>query len=135
VSFPLAAQAARLLRETTGRNPERVCLLSSAEPQRLDAQQWLQLNRVYWGVESGLHQRLDVSYNDDRCRIRSSRGIALMGMFRRLGNSLFMHWRGLQPHPEHKTTTDFHSDMGQEHCRRALRILLSKHPNFRPPKP
>jgi hypothetical protein len=133
VSFPLAAQAARLLRKVTGRRPESVCLITSAEPKRLNAQKWLHLNRVYWGVESGLHQRLDVSYHDDLCRIRSSKGILLMGMFRRLSNSLFMHWRGLQPHPEHKTTTDFHSAMGEEHCRRALRIVSSKQANFHPP--
>jgi hypothetical protein len=133
VSFALAAQAARLLREVTDRDDERVCLITSAEPQRLDAQKWLKLNRVYWGIENGLHQRLDVSYDDDRCRIRDSRGIGLMGMFRRFANSLFMHWRDLQPHPEHKTTTDLHSVMGEEHCRRALRTVLSKHANFRPP--
>jgi hypothetical protein len=56
-----------------------------------------------------------------------------MGMFRRLSNSLFVHWRDLQPHPEHKTTTDLHSDMGQEHGRRALSMVLSKRPDFRPP--
>lgn len=133
MSFPLAAQAAHLLREVTGRRPERVCLITSAEPQRLDAQKWLDLNRAYWGIESGLHQRLDVSYHDDLCRIRSSKGILLLGMFRRLSNSLFMHWRGLQPHPEHQTTTDFHSAMGEEHCRRAVRIVSSKQANFRPP--
>src|SRR6266568_2443411 len=101
VCFPLVGQAARLLREVTGRRPERVCLITSAEPRRLDAQKWLHFNRVYWGIENGSHQRLDVSYHDDLCRIRSSKGILLMGMFRRLSNSLFMHWRGLQPHPEH----------------------------------
>ena len=133
VSFPLAAQAARLLREVSGQDDERVTLLTSAEPERLDATKWLELNRAYWGIENGLHQRLDVSYHDDLCRIRDSRGIGLMGMFRRLSNSLFMHWRNLQRHPEHKTTTDFHSAMGEEHCRCALRIALSKRPNFRPP--
>lgn len=129
----MAAQAARLLREATGRDDERVGVITSAGPERLDAQKWLRLDRAYWGIENGLHQRLDVSYNDDRCRIRNSRSMLLMGMFRRLANSLFMHWRGFQPHPEHKTTTDFHSDMGEEHCRRAMRIVLSKRPNFKPP--
>jgi hypothetical protein len=133
VSFPLAAQAARLLREVTGRRPERVCLITSAAPERLDAPTWLHLNRVYWGIENGSHQRLDVSYHDDLCRIQSSKGILLMGMFRRLSNSLFMHWRALQPHPEHQTTTDFHSAMGEEHCRRALWIVSSQKANFRPP--
>ena len=31
----------------------------------------MHLNRDAWGIESGLHQRLDVSHNDDRCRVRN----------------------------------------------------------------
>jgi predicted transposase YbfD/YdcC len=34
-------------------------------------QNWLRLNRDAWGIENGLHQRLDVSDNDDRCRVRN----------------------------------------------------------------
>ena len=56
---------ARVLRQTTGRKDEAVALITSAPPERLAATQWLLLNRQGWGIESGLHQRLDVSYNDD----------------------------------------------------------------------
>jgi hypothetical protein len=73
ICFPLVAQAARLLRQTEGRQDEQVALLTSAPPEKLDAQKWLELNRAgFTGIENGLHQRLDVSYNDDRCRIGSS---------------------------------------------------------------
>ena len=90
IGFPLVAQAARLVRQTTGRKDEQICLLTDAEPEELDAQKWLELNRAgIGGIENGLHQRLDISHNDDRCRIRSSKGIWVMGMFRRLANSLF----------------------------------------------
>ena len=71
VGFPFAHQAARLLRQTQGRKDEEVALITSASLRRLKAAQWLQLNRQGWGIESGLHQRLDVSYNDDRCRVQS----------------------------------------------------------------
>src|SRR5271165_183315 len=62
VCFPLAEQAALLLRQTEGRKDkdELVALITSAEPSRLDAINWLGLNRDHWGVES-MHQRLDVS--------------------------------------------------------------------------
>src|SRR6185295_5491089 len=60
VGFPFAHQAARLLRQTEGRKDEEVALITSAPPQRLKATQWLHLNRQGWGIESGLHQRLDV---------------------------------------------------------------------------
>jgi len=128
------AQAARLLRQTQGRQDEQVCLLTSAPPDKLDAQKWLELNRAgFGGIENGLHQRLDVSHNDDRCRIRSSPALFVAGLFRRLSNSLFMEWRSQQPHPEHLTTTDFQSAMGEEHCRRAIRLILTKRPSLKPP--
>lgn len=130
-AFPLVAQGARLLRQTTGRKDEEVGLLTSAQLDKLPAPLWLKLNRLHWDIESGLHQRLDVSHNDDRCRIRLSPGLWVMGMFRRLSNSLFMEWRGAQTHPEHKTTTDFQSAMAEEQRRPALRLIGSKHPRFK----
>ena len=61
ICFPLAEQAALLLRQTHGRKGELVPLITSIEPSRLDATNWLRLNRDYWGIENGLHQRLDIS--------------------------------------------------------------------------
>lgn len=125
------AQAARVLRQTTDRDDEQVCLVTDAEPHQLDAQKWLHLNRAgFGGIENGLHQRLDVSQNDDRCRMRQSKGMWIMGMFRRLANSLFMEWRSHQPHPEYKTTTDFQAALAEDHRRAALRIVFAKRPNF-----
>jgi allophanate hydrolase subunit 2 len=46
VCFPLAAQAARLLRQAEGRKDENVYLITSAEPAKLDAQKWLEFNRA-----------------------------------------------------------------------------------------
>jgi predicted transposase YbfD/YdcC len=127
----MARQAARLLRQTSGRKDEEVALITSASPQRLDAPRWLKLNRAAWGIESGLHQRLDISYNDDRCRVQSDNGIWMFGMFRRLANSLFMEWRTLQRRPDHVTTTDFQTMLAQEHRKRALRFLTTRNPSLR----
>ena len=134
ICFPLVAQAARLLRQTEGRQDEQVALLTSAPPEKLDAQKWLELNRAgFAGIENGLHQRLDVSYNDDRCRIGSSPAIFVVGLLRRIANSFFMEWRSQQAHPEHLSTTDFQSAMGEEHCRPAIRLILNKRPSLKPP--
>jgi len=134
ICFPLVAQAARLLRQTEGRQDEQVALLSSAPPEQLDAQKWLELNRAgFAGIENGLHQRLDVSHNDDRCRICSSPALFVVGLLRRVANSLFMEWRSHQAHPEHLTTTDFQSALGEEHCRPAIRLLFNKRPSLKPP--
>jgi hypothetical protein len=134
VGFPCAAQAARLLRQSDGRHDELVALITSAEPEKLNAEKWLNLNRAgFGGIENGLHQRLDVSHNDDRCRIRIAPGMFVMGLFRRISNSLFMEWRSHQPHPENLTTTDFQTAMSEDHCRGALRLVLNKHPSLKPP--
>jgi hypothetical protein len=133
IGFPLARQVARLLRQTQGRKDEEVALVTSAPPKRLDATQWLQFNRSAWGIESGLHQRLDISYNDDRCRVQSDKGMLILGIYRRVANSLFMEWRSLQRQPRHMTTTDFQTVMAENHRAKALRFVLSKHPALKFP--
>lgn len=123
-------QAARLLRQTEGRQDEEVALITSAPPERLKAQTWLRLNRHGWGIESGLHQRLDVSYNDDRCRVQSDKGMLILGLYRRIANSLFMEWAQHKRRPQHLTTTNFQTLMAEEHRAKALRLVLSKRPSL-----
>jgi hypothetical protein len=72
------------LRQTEGRKDELVALITSLEPSRLDALNWIRLNRDTWGIENGLHQRLDISHNDDRCRVRNHNAMLVLGMMLRL---------------------------------------------------
>jgi hypothetical protein len=131
VGFPFARQAARLLRQTQGRQDEEVALITSAPAALLPAMLWLLLNRKGWGIESGLHQRLDISYNDDRCRVQSDNGIWVLGMFRRVANSTFVAWRTHQPRPDHLTTTDFQTLMAENHRAAAVGFVLSKRPTLK----
>jgi len=131
VGFPLASQAARLLRQTQGRKDEEVALITSAPPALLPAMLWLLLNRKAWGIESGLHQRLDVSYNDDRCRVQSDNAMWILGMFRRIANSLFVQWSTQQRRPEHVTTTSFQTRMAENHRAAAMRLILCKRPSLK----
>ena len=131
MGFPFASQAARLVRQTQGRKDEEVALITSAPVSLLPAKLWLLLNRQGWGIESGLHQRLDVSYNDDRSRVQSDNALWVLGMFRRIANSLFMQWTAHQRRPDHLTTTDFQTLMAENHRVAALRLLLSKHPSLK----
>lgn len=131
MGFPFASQAARLLRQTQGRKDEEVALITSAPVSLLPAVLWLQLNRKAWGIESGLHQRLDVSYNDDRCRVQSNNGMWVLGMFRRIANSLFVEWSKHQRRPDHCTTTDFQTRMAENHRAPALKLILSKRPSIK----
>ena len=131
IGFPLARQVARLLRQTSGRQDEHGALVSSAGPERLNASSWLRHNRGGWAIESGLHQRRDVSSNDDRSRVQSDHGIWIFGMFRRLAISLFMEWRSAQRRPDPVTTTSFQGRLAQENPKRAMRLLISNNPSLR----
>lgn len=130
VDFPCVEQIALLRRHLRQHSPETVALVTSLAPQDLKAAQWLHDNRAAWGIESGLHQRLDVSHRDDQCRVRKPKSMRVMGMFRRLSNSLFIHWRSLQKKPRHKTTTDFFTAMNAEHHRYAIICIQARQPSF-----
>ena len=116
-----------------GRAPETVALVTSLPPGQLDATRWLQLNRAHWGIENGLHARLDVSRRDDECRVRTRNGVWVHGIFARLANSLFVEWRSHQRQPRHHSTTDFSALMAAEHGRRVLLTLTARRPNLHSP--
>jgi hypothetical protein len=106
-------------------------LLTSAPADALCPEKWLQFNRQAWGIENGLHQRLDVSYNDDRCRVQNPKAMWALGIFRRIANSLFMEWAAHQTRPGAVTTTDFQTRMAEENRAPALRLLLAKRPSLK----
>jgi hypothetical protein len=130
--FPFAEQIARRRRQCSSRNGEVVSLVTSLEPAQLNAQAWLANNRLAWAIENGLHLRLDVSQNDDRCRIRTPKGLWIMGMFRRVANSLFVHWQSQHKKPQYKTTTDFHSHFEEENLRRGMLFVSAAKPSLKP---
>lgn len=121
---------ARVLRQREGRKDEQVGLITDLRPEQLSASQWLEVNRSGWGIENGSHQRLDVTLNDDRCRVRSGNGLLVLGLFRRLAISLFMHWRLRQPKPHQKSLTDFQSLMGENNLAKAMSFITSKRPKL-----
>jgi hypothetical protein len=55
-------------------------LVTSLPTEELSAEQWLRFNRAAWGIEAGLHQRLDFSHHDDLCRIRRPHSMLVIGM-------------------------------------------------------
>ena len=86
MDFPCVQQVALLRRHLRRHSPETVALVTSLPPAELNAAQWLECNRAAWGIESGLHQRLDVSHRDDQCRVRLPQAMRVIGMFRRFSN-------------------------------------------------
>jgi len=120
-----------LYRHIGKHKPETVHLLTSRPAQRMNATQWLYATREYWGVEGGLHQRLDASLNEDQCRVRDRNAVWVLGMFRRLGVSLFAEWRSRDAKRKHATMTDLQSNMGAEHASAAMRFITACYPAFK----
>jgi len=109
---------------------------SFVDPEHFDgtvyhAQQWLGDSRLGWAIENGLHLRMDVSQNDNRCRIRQPKSMWVVGMLRRLANSLCLQWLMGQPKPKHKTTTDFQTYIEEDNLRRGLRFVTVTRPSLK----
>jgi hypothetical protein len=119
-----------LTRQHIGRKNETVGLITDLAPDQLPAAQWLKTNRMAWGIENGTHQRLDVSLNEDRCRVRSTNALWILGMLRRLVISLFMHWRSRHPKPQHQSLTDFQAAMGEDNLALALTFVTRQRPKL-----
>lgn len=130
IGFPFAAQVALLTRQHVGRKDETVGLITDLPPAALDAEHWLKANRLAWGIENGTHQRLDVSLNEDRCRVRSTNGLWILGVLRRVVISLFTHWRARQPNSEYQSLTDFQAAMGEDNLAKAMAFVTHRHPKL-----
>ena len=48
------------------------------------AKEFGQAVRGHWGIENQLHWQLDVSYQEDKCRVRQGHADANLAIFRRL---------------------------------------------------
>jgi predicted transposase YbfD/YdcC len=128
--FPHAEQIARHDRHIAPHKPETVYLITSRPEHRMNATQWLTAIRDYWGVEGGLHQRLDASLGEDHCRVRNRNGVWVLGMLRRLAVSLFAEWRSRDEKRKRSTMTDFHTQMCAEHLTPAMRFITARYPSF-----
>jgi predicted transposase YbfD/YdcC len=130
IGFAFAAQATQLTRQRAGRKDETVGLITDLTTEQLSPLRWLQANRQGWGIENGTHQRLDVSLNDDRCRVRGTNGLWILSMVRRPVISLFMEWRGRQAKPHFQSLTDFQAEMGEDNLAKALGFVTHQRPTL-----
>ena len=87
-----AAQLILLMRSVTEHGQTtttRNYFVTSRPAERLEPIQILQLRRRQWGIEAICHQRLDVSLHEDRSRVRSVSGAAVLGLLSRLCLAFF----------------------------------------------
>ena len=80
----------------TAPQTETIWVVTSREASRLGAEEFLNLNRQYWGIENAAHQRLDCSAMEDRLRVRNQNAATVLGLLHRMSLTLFMVWAKTQ---------------------------------------
>ena len=125
-------QAARLTRcfdsaRKPAENIETEYLLTSVPKAKLSAEQMLQGDRRYWGIETGLHLRLDVSAGEDRSRVRNRASALNLGMMRRAAISVAVHWIRKCPNPRKATTSGFFDFMAANQRKKAFSLVTARH--------
>jgi len=93
LQFPYAAQVFRLERYrldlTQSKEEHEVVFgVTSLAPDKATPAQLLALNRNHWGIENKLHYVRDVTFDEDRSRVRKNAGPHVMASLRNLAISL-----------------------------------------------
>lgn len=93
LDFPYAAQVFAIHRETTEivtnkLRSETVYGVTSLKPERANPSCVLALSRGHWSIENRLHWVRDVTFDEDRSRVRRGNGAQLMASLRNLAVSL-----------------------------------------------
>ena len=93
LDFPYAAQVFAIRREVTEMvsqkyRRETVYGLSSLPAQRATPARLLALSRGHWTIENRLHWVRDVTFDEDRSRVRKGAGAQVMASIRNLAISL-----------------------------------------------
>jgi predicted transposase YbfD/YdcC len=70
---------------------ESICGITSLSRDKADAAQLLQLIRCHWEIENSLHYMRDVTFNEDRCRVRSRNKAQSLAAFRNSAITLLRH--------------------------------------------
>ena len=78
-------------------------LVTSRVASQLSPEEFLNSDRDYWGVENGLHQRLDCSGFEDRLRVRHKGAVHMLGLLARVGVALFVRWANQQRRVRERT--------------------------------
>lgn len=98
-------------------------LLTSRPKALLSPAQWLAADRAYWGIEAGLHLRLDVSAREDCSRVRHRTSALNLAMMRRAVMSLAIHWIKMCPHKRKATLSGFYDCMSAHNSKKAFSLV------------
>jgi hypothetical protein len=83
----------------------------------------LRSDRKYWGIENGLHQRLDVIAGEDRNRVRGNAALNL-AVIRRAVVSLAVRWIRHCKDKRRATMTGFYDSMSAQNSKKAFKLMI-----------
>lgn len=78
----------RTIKEEVKHSVEIAYGVTSLTKEQATAQRLLELNRGHWEIENRVHYVRDVTYDEDRCRIRTQHGPRVMATIRNLAISI-----------------------------------------------
>ena len=130
IDFPFAEQAARLTRCIDSRRKpaegvETEYLITSRPAAQMSPEQMLRQDRQYWGIETGLHLRLDVIAAEDRSRVRHRNAVMNLAVIRRAVVSAAVHWIRRQPNPRLASMSGFYDFMSAASSKRAFKLVTA----------
>ena len=130
IDFPFAEQAARLTRciDSRRKPAEEVqteYLISSRSAAQMSAEQMLRQDRRYWGIETGLHLRLDVIAGEDRSRVRHPNAVMNLAVIRRAVVSVAVDWIRRQPNRRHASMSGFYDFMSAANSKMAFKLVTA----------
>jgi predicted transposase YbfD/YdcC len=103
-------------------------LITSRPAAQMNAEQMLRQDRKYWGIETGLHLRLDVIAGEDRSRVRDRNAVMNLAVIRRAVVSLAVEWIRRQPNRRLATMSGFYDFMSAKNSKLAFKLVTaSKH--------
>lgn len=128
VGFPFVEQAARLTRcfdseAKPAKGVETEYLVCSRPASALPLADLCAADLGHWGIETGLHLRLDVIAREDQSRVRQRTATLNLAMFRRAAISVAVAWMCKCRNPRKATLSGFYDAMSAQQHRKAISLV------------
>ena len=105
-------------------------LLCSRPAAQMSAVQMLAADRQYWGIETGLHLRLDVIAGEDRSRVRNRTSALNLAVIRRALVSVAVYWTRRCRNPRQATLSGFYDFMSANNTKKAFSLATACKPSW-----
>lgn len=96
----------------------------------MNAEQMLRCDRQYWGIENGLHQRLDVIAGEDRSRVQNRNAALNLAVIRRAVVSVAVRWIRHCKDKRRATMSGFYDFMAAQNSNKAFKLVTTCKPSW-----